>query len=86
MICTRSGKTYIKDQNGYEGGQDQPLTWQRVVEKFHWLAEPYADANLRQAIIAEVEILDERPLSVLMGLLARVKSDARFPPTLRGLQ
>jgi 2-methylcitrate dehydratase len=86
VICTRSGKTYIKDQNGYEGGQDQPLTWQRVVEKFHWLAEPYADANLRQAIIAEVEILDERPLSVLMGLLARVKSDARFPPTLRGLQ
>src|SRR5580704_12304224 len=80
VICTRSGKTYIKDQNGYEGGQDQPLTWQRVVEKFHWLAEPYADANLRQAIIAEVEILDERPLSVLMGLLARVKSDARFPP------
>jgi 2-methylcitrate dehydratase len=86
VICTRSGDIYTKDQTGYEGGQDQPLTWQRVVEKFHWLAEPYADANLRQAIIAEVEILDEQPISVLMGLLARVKSAATFRPTLRGLQ
>jgi hypothetical protein len=57
-----------------------------VVEKCHWLAESYADATLRQAIIAEVENLDERPLSVLMGLLARVKSDVTFPATLRGIQ
>jgi 2-methylcitrate dehydratase len=86
VICTRTGNVYTKDQDGYEGGQDQPLTWDRVVEKFHWLAEPYADANLRHAIISEVEILDERPISVLMGLLSRVKPLATFPPTLRGLQ
>ena len=51
-----------------------------------WLAEPYADASLRRAIIAEVEILDERPVSALMGLLAQVKPHATFPVTLRGLQ
>jgi 2-methylcitrate dehydratase len=86
VILTRSGNTYTKDQNGYEGGQDQPLTWERVVEKFHWLAEPYADASLRQAIIAEVENLGQRPVSVLMSLLARVNPDAKFPSTLRGVQ
>jgi hypothetical protein len=86
VIRTRSGSTYTRDQNGYEGGQDQPLTWERVVKKFHWLAEPYADASLRQAIIAEVEILDQRPISVLMSLLARVNPAAMFPSTLRGLQ
>ena len=86
VILTRSGNTYTKDQNGYEGGQDQPLTWERVVEKFHWLAEPYADRSLRQAIIAEVEILGQRPVSVLMSLLARVSPDAKFPSTLRGVQ
>ena len=85
VIRTRSGETHVKDQRGYEGGQDQPLTWKRVVEKFRWLAEPYADAGLREAIIAEVEILDQRPVSALMGLLARVSPDATFPATLRGI-
>ena len=84
-IRTRSGKTHVKDQSGYEGGQDHPLTWTRVVEKFHWLAEPYADANLRDAIISEVQILDQRPVSSLTGLLARVRPYATFPATLRGI-
>jgi 2-methylcitrate dehydratase len=85
VICMQSGQTHVKDQTGYEGGQDQPLTWNRVVEKFSWLAEPYADADLREAIITEVESLGERPISILMGLLAQVKSQATFPTTLRGI-
>jgi 2-methylcitrate dehydratase len=56
------------------------------LNRVHWLAEPDADASLRQAIIAEVEILDQRPVSVLMSLLARVNPDAKFPSTLRGIQ
>jgi 2-methylcitrate dehydratase len=85
VIRTRSGETHVKDQSGYEGAQDQPLTWKRVVEKFNWLAEPYADAGLREAIITEVEILDQRPISALMSLLARVRPNATFPATLRGI-
>jgi 2-methylcitrate dehydratase len=71
---------------GYEGGLARPLTWDRVVEKFHWLAEPYADADLRGAIVAEVERLDERPLSGLMELLGRVAPKAVHPATLPGIQ
>ena len=85
VLRTRSGETHVQDQNGYEGGQDQPLTWTRVVEKFNWLAEPYADAALRDAIIGEVEILDRRPVSSLTGLLARVRPYATFPATLQGI-
>jgi 2-methylcitrate dehydratase len=37
---------------GYEGGIDNPMSWDRVVEKkFHWLSEAFADENLRNRII-----------------------------------
>jgi 2-methylcitrate dehydratase len=85
VIHTLSGQTHIKDQSGYEGGQDRPLTWHRVVEKFNWLAEPYADIALRKAIIAEVESLDGRPISSLIDLLAQAKRQATYPTTLRGM-
>ncbi len=85
-IRTRGGAVHAKAQAGYEGGQDRPLTWPRVVHKFNWLAEPYANEDLRQAIIAEVEALDQRPITTLIGLLARVSPRALFPATLRGIQ
>ncbi|MFC4527131.1 MmgE/PrpD family protein [Dyella halodurans] len=84
-IRTQSGQTHVKEQASYEGGLDQPLTWSRVVEKFNWLAEPYADTPLREALIAEVEALDTRPVSTLMSLLADVRPHATFKATLRGL-
>jgi 2-methylcitrate dehydratase len=85
VIRMQSGQTLVRDQAGYEGGQDQPLSWNRVVEKFNWLAEPYADAELRGAIIAEVKNMGHRPISILMGLLAQAKTKATFPTTLRGI-
>lgn len=85
VIRMQDGQEYVKDQAGYEGGQDQPLTWQRVVEKFHWLAEPYADRALREAIISEVQYLGPRPISALMDLLSRAKPRATYPATLRGI-
>jgi 2-methylcitrate dehydratase len=85
-LRTRDGREYAKTQRGYEGGLENPLTWDRTVEKFHWLAEPYADATLRGDIIAAVEGLDRQPLSRLLGLLGGVAPRAIYPSTLRGVQ
>jgi 2-methylcitrate dehydratase len=50
-----------------------------VVEKFHWLAEPFAAASLRGEIIDAVARLDEIPVAELAALLADVSPVARRP-------
>jgi 2-methylcitrate dehydratase len=85
-IRTTAGETRVATQYGYEGGLDRPMSWARVVEKFHWLAEPYADAELRNGVVAAVERLDVRPLAELMDLLRQARPHAAYPATLRGIQ
>jgi 2-methylcitrate dehydratase len=85
-IRTQDGREFAKIQRGYEGGLEHPLSWARTVEKFHWLAEPFADDKLRGAIIAAVESLDRHPLSKLLGLLGQVTPQAVFPATRHCLQ
>jgi len=48
------------------------MSWDRVVEKFHWIAEPFADIALRGAIIDAVNRLDEIPVAELAELLSAV--------------
>ncbi|HLZ84347.1 MAG TPA: MmgE/PrpD family protein [Caulobacteraceae bacterium] len=84
-LRTRDGREFVRTRFGYEGGLHHPLTWDRVVEKFHWLAEPYADAGLRGAIVAAVEAIDRRPVDRLLELLAQVSPHAVHPATLPGL-
>jgi 2-methylcitrate dehydratase len=48
------------------------MSWDRVVEKFHWLAEPFADTGLRGAIIDAVTRLDDIPVAELAELLSAV--------------
>jgi 2-methylcitrate dehydratase len=76
----------VKTQNGYEGGLTNPLTWERTVEKFQWLAEPFASECLRNKIVNTVQQLDAKPISDLMELLAQVSSTVLFPRTLKGIQ
>jgi len=85
-IRTRDQRVFVKEQNGYEGGLTNPLTWDRTVEKFHWLAEPFADEDLRNEIVSTVQLLDARPISELIDLLAQVSSTTVFPRTLKGIQ
>ena len=66
---------------GYEGGIDNPMSWDRVVEKFHWLSEAFADENLRNRIIQAVQKLDVQPISELMLLLGQLRPSAVFPKT-----
>jgi 2-methylcitrate dehydratase len=79
-------RVFVKEQLGYEGGLANPLSWDRTVEKFHWLSEAFADAELRHALVRAVQRLDARPLSELTDLLAQIRPGAGFPTTHPGIQ
>ncbi|MGH9478615.1 MAG: MmgE/PrpD family protein [Terriglobales bacterium] len=85
-IFTRDQRVVVKEQMGYEGGLTNPLSWERTVEKFHWLTETFADEALRRSLVRAVQQLDTAPLSGLMDLLAQVRPTATFPATLPGIQ
>src|SRR6266446_3498489 len=84
-VRTKDGRTLVKEHIGYEGGLDQPMSWDRVVEKFHWLSERFADDNLRSKLIGTVQQLDAQPISALMDLLAQVRPTAAYPRTRAGI-
>jgi 2-methylcitrate dehydratase len=79
-------RQFVQEKLGFEGSLANPMSWERVVEKFQWLSEAYADAELRERIITAVQELDSRPLSHLMGLLAAVKPVATYPAKHPGIQ
>jgi hypothetical protein len=63
-----------------------------VVDKFHWLGEPFADDTLRSEIVSAVEGLDDIRTAELTGLLGAVsprRNDAAAAadcePAARGL-
>jgi 2-methylcitrate dehydratase len=62
------------------------LSWERAVEKFNWLSEPFADAELRHNIIEAVMKIDERPIADLMNLLGKVNPKAVHPAFHPGIQ
>ena len=84
-VTTKDGRKLVKEHLGYEGGIDNPMSWERVVQKFHWLSEASADEALRGKIIEAVERIDSRPISDLMGLLAQVQPTAVYPKTRAGI-
>jgi 2-methylcitrate dehydratase len=84
-VRTKDGRTLVKEHLGYEGGIDQPMSWDRVVEKFHWLSERFASEELRNQIVQTVQEIDSRPIWELMSLLAKVSPTATFPKTRRGI-
>ena len=85
-IRTKSQRVFAKEQEGYEGGLTNPMSWERTVEKFHWLTEAFADEELRSRLIGAVERLDTSELSDLTDLLAQVQPNAVFPTTHPGIQ
>jgi len=85
-VRTTDGRILVKEHLGYEGGLDNPMSWERTVEKFHWLTEAFANEDLRHKLIEAVQELDRRPISALVDLLAGVQRVAVFPVTHRGIQ
>jgi 2-methylcitrate dehydratase len=85
-IKTKDGRMFDREQPGYEGGLGNPLSWERTVEKFNWLSEPFADDALRHNIIEAVVKIDERPIADLMALLGKVIPKAVYPAFHPGIQ
>jgi len=85
-ISTKEQRVFVKEQLGYEGGLTNPMSWDRIVEKFHWLSEPFADKDLRSRLIETVQQLDNRRIADLTELLAQVRPTAVFPATHPGIQ
>ena len=80
-VVLHDGRRLSREQDDFEGAAHRPLTWDRTVEKFHWLAEQYANDALRNAIVDTVENLQSVPISELTGLLTHVSAQPRFPKT-----
>ena len=85
-VYTKDQRVLVKEHIGYEGGIDNPMSWDRVVEKFHWLSEQFADASLRDELIHTVQELDAKPISALLNLLGMVRPTAAFRKTHHGIQ
>lgn len=78
-IVLRDGQEFSREESDYEGSPTRPMSWERVVDKFGWLAEPFCDEGLRADIIASVDHLDEIPVAELTGLLGAASSTAQRP-------
>ena len=85
-IRCKDGRVLTKAHTGFEGGLENPLSWERAVEKFHWLSEQYADQNLRDEIVEWVSDLENRSIGELMALMVRVDRTPEFPATHHGIQ
>src|ERR1700692_129554 len=83
---TKDGLPLNREQLGYEGGLGNSMSWERTVDKFNWLSEPFADAALRHKIVEAVEKIDEQPVADLMGLLGKVNPKAVHPASHPGIQ
>jgi 2-methylcitrate dehydratase len=78
-VVLRDGRSFCREQKDFEGAPSRPLTWERTVQKFHWLAEQHAADDLRNAIVHTVEQLGEEPVSALARLLSEVSTEPRLP-------
>jgi 2-methylcitrate dehydratase len=78
-VVTHDGREFSHEQSDYEGSPTRPLSWERVVQKFHWLAEPFCGDGLRGEIVDAVERLDDGPVTDLTRLLGAVSPHATRP-------
>lgn len=74
-ITLHDGRRVSREQDDFEGAPGRAFGWERTVEKFDALAGPYADDDLRAAIVATVAHLDTIPLSALTELLIKVNPE-----------
>jgi 2-methylcitrate dehydratase len=76
-VMTNDGRQFSREQSDYEGSPTRPMSWERVVDKFGWLAEPFCDEPLRDEIVVAVARIDEIPVAELTRLLGSVSPTAR---------
>jgi 2-methylcitrate dehydratase len=69
-VTLKDGRTFIKEKSGYEGFHTRPMSWAKVEEKFHRLAEDAVDVFRREEIVNAIRHLDGISVKELMELLA----------------
>lgn len=70
----RDGRRVTRAQDDFEGAPSRPFSWDRTVEKLHWLAAGHADAALCDSIVDTVDRLDTVDVPELTALLSTVDS------------
>ena len=78
-ILTNDGRQLSREESDYEGSPTRPMSWERVVDKFDWLAEPFCDEELRADIVTAIDRLDEIPVTELTALLGAASSTVQHP-------
>jgi 2-methylcitrate dehydratase len=78
-IVLRDGREFSREESDYEGSPTRPMSWERVVDKFGWLAEPFCAEQLGADIVAAVDHLDDIPVAELAALLGAASSTAQRP-------
>jgi 2-methylcitrate dehydratase len=78
-VALHDGRTLSREQSDFEGSPTRPMSWDRVVEKFVWLAEPFADSRLRSDIVTAIATLDRNPISDLAELLSQASASPQRP-------
>lgn len=76
-VMTHDGREFGREESDYEGSPTRPMSWERVVEKFGWLAEPFCDDTLRADVISAVAHLDEILVAELTALLGAASPTAQ---------
>ena len=78
-VATRAGTVVHCEQADFEGSPTRPMSWDRVVDKFHWLASPFCETALREDIVSAVDRLDDITIRELTALLGAVNPTAPEP-------
>lgn len=76
-VRLHDGCSLEREQVDFEGSPTRPMSWDRVVDKFHWLAEPFARDELRDEIVSAVARLEHIQVAELTALLGEVSPTAR---------
>jgi 2-methylcitrate dehydratase len=68
-ITLKSGQVLALEKRDYEGFYTRPLSWEKAVAKFEYLATPYSSKAQRASIVETVTHLEAKDVTQLTGLL-----------------
>jgi 2-methylcitrate dehydratase len=68
-VVLADGRRLVREKSDYEGFHTRPMSWAKVEEKFHGLAENSVDVFRREEIVQAVRKLDDISVSDLAQLL-----------------
>lgn len=71
-VTMKDGRIFSIEKEDYEGFHTQPMSWERVSDKFMGLCRPFSGDALCREICDAIQNMENVPVSELTGLLAKV--------------